>query len=193
MDKKTSNDIVMQTIVKVRTMAKRTSTFSDKLSAVQQELRQRRKQFLGTYLPVREFVLSGSDLDEEIVEALSDYLARQTISFWNNQTEDAESFCFRFYRLAFYALASGKVSRECVDDILRLAECLVRSREVFIIAMKEMLPSDMIGELYDFTESYNDEFYTVTLEEAVLGGICVLLGVLSSPLADTEQEHFEED
>ena len=190
---KTANELVAKAINKINNKTKRTSPFSDNLSSVQQELRQRRKQFLGSCVPAREFMLSASGFDEEMAEAVSSYLASRTIFFWNNQLEEAEEFCFRFYRLSLYALASGNIVGECIDDILRLAECLVRSRRVFMIALKEMVPTEMHGELYDFAEFYSAEYYEPTFEDAVLGGICVFLGVLTDPLADETPEITTED
>lgn len=185
---KTENELVVQAINKINNKTKRTSPFSNNLASVQQELRQRRKQFLCTYVPTREFMLSASGFDEETAEAVSDYLASQTIFFWNNRPEEAEEFCFRFYRLSLYALASGNIVGECIDDILRLAECLVRSRRVFMIALKEMVPAKMYGELYDFAEFYGAEYYKPAFEDAVLGGICAFLGVIADKAPELTTE-----
>lgn len=188
-----TNKIVAEAINRARSLSKRGSPFADKLSSVQQELRNRRKQFLGSYVPARELLLSDAGINDASIDALSRYLSAKTLAFWNVKGEDTEEFCFRFYRLALYALTGGKVACECIDDILRLSECLVRSRDVFVIAMKEMLPANMIGELYDFTESYSDEYYSVSFEDATLGGVCVFLGVLEDPLADVASESSKED
>lgn len=182
-----SRDSVSQIIHHVRTLTRRQAPFSDKLKDVTAELRTRRKQFLGSYVSIRRSVLSGAEIDDDIVSQLSEYLASRTVYYWYHKSEEAERFCFRFYRLTFYALASGKVSGECVDDILRLAEVLDTSIRVFVVAMQDMLPEDMVGELFDFTETSDKAFLSSsTFSEAVLGGICSFLGVLPDPLCEHE-------
>lgn len=52
--------------------------------------------------------------------------------------------------------------------------------------MKGLLPADMIGELFDFTESYEDTFFSASFEDAVLGAVAVFLGSLSDPVASKE-------
>ena len=155
--------------------------FSDSLSDVRKELRQRRKRFLGSYVPVCNMVKKDGIVDETLVHSLCELLAERTVYFWDNKPEEAQIFCVRFYKLAIYSLLCEKLSTECIDDIIQLAECLVRSRKIFKIALKDMLPSNLIGELFDFTESYDESFFTSTFEDAVLGSIAVFLGVLSDP------------
>ncbi len=164
----------------------REQPFSDSLSDIRKELRQRRKRFLGSHVSVCEMVKRDGIIDESLIQSLCEFLTERTVPFWDNKHKDAKTFCFRFYELSVYSLLYGNLSVECIDDIIQLAECLVRSRKVFKIALKEMLPSNMIGELFDFTESYNDIFFTSSFEDAVLGSISVFLGVLSDPFGDSE-------
>lgn len=185
MSYKYNEEVVSNLINKAQEQNGRKTTFSKELSAVQQELRERRKSLLGSYISARTLVRMRPLSAKDNIEELSRYLATRTIPFWNIFSDNAETFSFRFYRLALSAITSGRVGHESIDDILQLADCLVRNRRAFIIAMKELLPADMIGELYDFAESYGEVLYSVSFENAVLGGLCVFLGVLEDPVADS--------
>lgn len=184
--------LISELIFQIRSHRKRQSPFSNDLSAIRRELRQRRKHFLGSYISLEAIVDSNLSTKEEIITELSHYLASRTLFFWT-QDGATEDFCFRFYEIALYALSSGKVGDESVDDIIQLAECLVRSRRVFIDVVKKLLPADMIANLFFFTESYKDEFYTVLFEDAVLGAISVFLGIIEDPAAAPENYIAQED
>lgn len=165
---------------------RREHPFSDSLSEIRKELRQRRKRFLGSYISVCELVQKEDNvIDETLVQSMCEFLTKQTISFWDNKSAEAEVFCLRFYNLSIYSLLYGNLSVECIDDIIQLAECLVRSRMVFKIALSDMLPDNMIEELFDFTEAYDNSFFTSTFEDAVLGSVSVFLGVLSNPSSES--------
>lgn len=180
-----SQDKSLELVEKARGQIRRMSSFED-ISSIRKEIRQRRKHLIGSYISLERIVLSNEGLNEAATEELSKYLAERTVCFWNQQDPDAWHFCYRYYRLAISALASGGVGEESVDDIIQLAECLVRSRETYIIVMKGLLPADMIGELFDFTESYEDAFFSASFEDAVLGAVAVFLGSLSAPVASKE-------
>lgn len=193
MDVHDAETILPQLIRWARTRTRRSAPFAEKLSPIQKELRLRRQQFLGSYLPVRELVFSKSGVDDYTIEELSHYLASRSVLCWSFRDEDAEKFCHRFYRLAFYALSGGKVSGACIDDILHLVDCLVRSRKVFVVAMKDMLPQDMIGELFDFIDTADEIYFNAALADAILGGISVFLGVLKDPISIGEETKTEAD
>lgn len=160
---------------------KKTTDFMT-VSALRTEIRERRKHILGSHISLFPFVCNGTEINETYVEELSISLADRTVCFWGKRTAEATSFCRRFYILAFYALASGEVGDESIDDVIQLAECLVRSRDVFVTVLRSLLPVDMVSELFNFVEAYDDSYFSATFEDAVLGAIAVLLGVLADPL-----------
>ena len=86
--------------------------------------------------------------------------------------------------MAICAIAGGNVGQESIDDIIRLAECFVHSRRVFVIVMKKLLSQDMIGELFSLVESCDDQTFSPDFEDAVLAAVSVLLGVLEDPSPD---------
>ena len=157
------------------------------LMDLRKSLRTHRKSFLGSYISLSKYIQEGNAMGIGSVESLQNFLTKRTKHFWNTQNPDAEDFIDRFYTLTICCLLKGDLSYECIDDIIQLAECVVRSRTVFTIAAKEMLPKDMYGELFDFTEQYDDSYFTAAFEDAVLGAVSVLLGVLSDPFSEEEQ------
>ena len=156
------------------------------------ELRKRRKRFLGSSQSLCALVCTDGQVDDRRASELSAFLAERCMSFWNKENDSAECFCFQFFYLAICSIASGAVGDESIDDIIQLAETLVRSREVFCIVVKELVPSDMIGEMFDLTESYDDSFYTSTFEDAVLGAVSVYLGMLKDPIEQSDNCMDEE-
>lgn len=162
---------------------------ADKLSSVQRELRQRRQALLGSYISARDLFVDENGPNKEAIQVLSKYLANRTVCFWTNKPVDAETVCFRFYRLVFHALCSGQLGRECVDDIFQFSDILVRNRRAFLIAMKDLLPVDMVGELFDFMDSTaQPNFFSPYWGDAVLAGISVFLGVLTDPVKEACDE-----
>lgn len=161
------------------------------LMDLRKDMRQQRKGFLGSYISLRKYIKEKSAVEENPVETLCDYLTKRTKCFWENTNPNVEEFIYRFYNLTICCLLKGDLSYECIDDIIQLAECLIRSRTVFVIAAKEMLPSDMIGELFDFTEQYDDSYFSVTFEDAVLGAVSVLLGALEDPYSINDSRGAE--
>ena len=181
MDANHSKIRISELVDNARCRTRRKNSFED-VSSIRKEMRQRRKHLIGSYISLERIVCSNEGFDETAAEELSKYLAERTVCFWTRQDPGAWRFCYRYYLLAISALAGGEVGEESVDDIIQLAECLVRSRETYIIVMKDLLPSDMIGELFDFTESYDDAFFSAAFEDAVMGAVAVFLGSLSDPI-----------
>lgn len=157
------------------------------LMDLRKSLRTQRKGFLGSYISLRKYIQDGEETGALTVESLQSFLTKRTKYFWNSKKDDAEEFIDRFYNLAICCLLKGDLSYECIDDIIQLAECVVRSRIVFTIAAKDMLPKEMYGELFDFTEQYDDSYFTAEFEDAVLGAVSVLLEALADPFAEEEQ------
>lgn len=191
MEMRPGDDLISQMMQRVRRQTRRNSAFSDSLSDVQKELRTRRKFFLGSHVSLRMLVCAGDNngIDESAVDALSNYLAGRSAYFWKPQNANAETFLFRFYRLAITAIGGGNVGQESIDDLLQLATALVRSRRVFMIAMEDMLPAGMKEELVDFVENTDELYFGYGAEDAILGGLCVFLGVLPDMLsANTSEE-----
>ena len=120
---------------------------------------------------------------------MSEYLSKLTAHFWKKSHIEVKQCCFRFYEIALSLIAGGTVGNECIDDIIQLAECMVRSRSTFILVCKKTLPEKMIGTLFEFTDTYSEEMFDVTFEDAVLSAISVFLGVLPEPsLEEMERE-----
>lgn len=175
---------IQEILSQVRILANRKEPFSDNFMTVQRELRERRKLFLGSHISLRDIIWTDYMVDDLKVQALSQYLSKRTLHYWNVKGPKMEKFALHFYELSIHALCDGKVVGESIDDILQLAECLVQSKSVYIDAMKHMLCDNMISTLFEFTDSFD----TVPsyFESAVLASICVCLGVLTDPIIDSE-------
>ncbi len=158
---------------------------------LEKELRRRRKHYLGSYISLRNILEDSGGVNNEVVDALSQHLAKQTLLYWCYNDNDAESFCYHFYRLTMFALLSGEV-RECVDDIIQICSAMVRSKEVFQIVEQDMLPPEMFSELFSFLEDSCDEYFTMHFEDAVLFTIASFLGVLANPGASSATDNGEE-
>ena len=165
----------------------KTSPFSNNLSDIRQELRQRRKSFLSSYCSLKEIVTINGEISDELIEQFSRYLAKRASLLWINKPPEAEGFCYRFFVLAINALAFDQVSEECIDDIIQLAECLVRSKETFVMVGKQLLSPDWEQELYNFTDEYVRDFYVPHFSDAVLGAVSVYTGALEDPLKDEKR------
>lgn len=187
-----SGKTIQELITHARFRQRRGSPVFQDLYAVREELRERRKQLLGSYISLERLIRNGASLDENAIEVLSEYLASRTLSLLPKGTFILDDLCYRFYRLAIYAIGSGDVGNETVDDIIQLAECLVRSQDIFITVTRNLLPPDMIGELFDFVESNDTTIFTSNFEDAVTGAIAVFLGALEDPVALSAQSGEEE-
>jgi len=172
--------------------ARASRPYFENLHDIRFELRQRRKSFLGSSQSLCEIVCVDGQVDDGRVSKLSTFLAARCLSFWSKKDDRAARFCFQFFYLAICSIAGGNVGDESIDDIIQLAEALVRSREVFCIVVKELVPADMVGEMFDLTESYDDSFYTSTFEDAVLGAVSVYLGMLKDPIEQSDNGTDEE-
>lgn len=193
MYKQDSENTTFSILQQVRIATKRNAPFSDKIQDVETELRLRRRQFLGSYLPVRQLVFSCAESEDAAIEALCAYLTSRTMPFWSSTGQTAAEYCYAFYKLVICALTGGRVRDECVDDILRLSEVLTENPAVFTIAVKNMLMPDTVGELFNFVD--NQEYQSLDITQfphAVLGGICVLLGVLPDPCRSPAEENEKE-
>jgi len=167
--------------------SRKTSPFSDSLGDIRKELRQRRKSFLSSFCSLKEIISIDDEVSNELIEQFSRYLAERAALLWINKPPEAEGFCYRFFVLAIHALAFDQVSGECIDDIIQLAECLVRSKETFIMVGKQLLSSDWEEELYNFTDEYSRAFYVPYFSDAVLGAISVYTGALEDPVKDEKR------
>lgn len=151
------------------------------LHAIKTQLRYRRQTLLGSHISLISLVSDENGVKEETVQELAAYLSDKTVLFWDKKGKDGADFCRRFYLLAILALTGGNVGGETVDDILVVAETLVRTKDIFITVLKDLLPQDRIGELFDFTDSYDEAMLSASFEAAVLGALSVFLGVLEDP------------
>lgn len=147
-------------------------------------LRQRRKNLLGSHITLWSLLEKENAISDEDIDIFASYLARQTLQFWRPRGKDAETFCYRFYRLSLFALLSGSV-QESIDDLIQLSGALVRSKQVFQIAMEDMLPPRLFSELLHFLEDAEEEFFVPFLEphfeDAVLYTVASFLGTLAVP------------
>ena len=177
-------------ITQVRISSKNQKASFGNLYSVREELRLRRKNLIGSYISLEEIVGQGDAISEPLVEELSEYLAQRTVTLWPQQSAINVPLYKSFYSLAITAVASGKVGNESVDDIIQLAECLVRSRDIFTDVMRNLLPLDRIGELFRFV-SAEESCFAVGFEDAVLGSVAIFLGALEDPITDTETDTSE--
>lgn len=173
-------------IVQARKQTGRKVPIAKELHYIRVQLRERRKQFLGSYVSLGELIAGGHKPDEQMVEKISDYLAARTAVLWTAHLPEEYEFCHQFYELAIYATCGGGVGGESIDDIIQLASCLVRSKEVYVDVMRGLLPKDMIAAMFRFIEEYPAEYYHTAFEDAVMGAISVFLGALADPLTSEE-------
>ena len=164
----------------------------DNFSEIRIELRQRRKMFLGSFTSLRAVVCANGKLSDDKISELSTFLALRATALWDKKYEKSEAFCRQFFMLAINAIAGGEVGDETMDDLIQLAETLVRSKEIFVYVMKDLLPDDLVSELFELTESYDSDLYTASFEDAVLGAIAIYLGTLKDPI-ENETSHADEE
>ena len=167
--------------------SRKTAPFSNNLGDIRKELRQRRKSFISSYCSLKEIITIDDKISDELIEQFSRYLAKRASLLWINKPPEAEGFCYRFFVLAIHALVFEQVSGECIDDIIQLAECLVRSKETFVMVGKQLLSPDWEEELHNFTEEYYREFYVPYFSDAVLGAVSVYTGALEDPVKDEKR------
>lgn len=173
--------LLLESIIsKARQENKLTSTRIKTLPTLRTELRVRRQEIIGSYISLSALICGPDGIQDTLATTLADYLARLSGSFWPGSDRPSKDFFLRFYDLALHMIAGGDIGNETVDDILQLAECVSRSKDVFIAVAKDLLPPNMIGDLFDFTDQY-DNFFVAKLEDAALGAVSVFLGALDEP------------
>lgn len=177
-----SVDYIVQMKEMARSLSRRNAPFAADLSSVRSELRVRRKRFLGSYVSISSLVCNNGEIDNDALCALVDYLTEQTLSFWGPHTTTKETFARHFYRITIYALASGAIGQECIDDLIQFAECLARSRRIFTIVLKDNLPEHLHDYISYITETYDQYHFDANFEDAVLGAVCVFLEVIGAPV-----------
>lgn len=178
-------------ISKARANTRKNNFVANDLSSIQKELREKRKTFLGSHISLRNLVISNFAINDDNVDELCTYLAKRSVHFWDNKSDETEQFCYHFYNIVIRGIASGKVGGESIDDIIQLADCLIKSKQVFVIVAKDILPKEMIGELFDFIDNSPKNYFCASFVDAVLGAISVLLGILKDPIIELD-EHVEE-
>ena len=179
-----ANTAYITTILEqTRKQLRRTHPWATELPQIQNELRERRKSFLGSYVSLAQMVQKNGVVCEEHVLDLCAYLSSRTMCFWRRTDERSNDFCLQFYEMAIYAIASGEVGDETIDDVIQLADCLVLSRDVFIVVMKELLQPEMISALFEFLELTEDVSLAPDFTHAVLGAVSTFLGALKDPCA----------
>ena len=167
--------------------------FDGGLKEVQRELRNRRKNFLGSHLSLRSLVYTDGQFNSQAVEELSRYMSIRVAHFWRFSHPDIEDFCFRFFVLTITAITYKRIANECVDDILQFANCLVNSRLAFTFVMEKPLPGEMMSDVHEFVNAYPEDFYKPSFVDAVLGAVCVLLGVIADPVPTERSSENEEN
>lgn len=166
---------------KIRQHTRRTSPFASQFYEMKRELRTRRKLFLGSDVPLADLVKVNGVIDDKLVTELSHYLTEQSLHFCAVQDYDRSRVFERFYSMSIYAFCEGVHGDGCLDDIIFSAECLARSKDSFVEYMKTMLPQELVGEMFAFTDLYADFLGSALFPEIVLGAVCVVLGVIKEP------------
>ncbi len=161
------------------------------LPSLKLELRKQRKHLLGSHISLRSFVCDNNGVNEALIEKMCDVLSGHTLLFWIYTNKKAKEFCHHFYDVVIHSLTYERLRDESVDDIIELAGCLSFSKDVFETVIRELIPPDRIGDLFYFTESYDDTFYTSAFADAVLGAVSVFLGALKNPATENsdKEEH----
>ncbi len=172
---------------KARVHRHRSTAFSSDLTDIQNEIRKRRMFFLGSSVPLTSIVWKGGTLSMEAVHTLSEYLSIRTTDLWNRPYDKELRFCRQFYEMCFVAIANKFIKSQCLDDVIRMASCLCHEgKTTFKIAMTDILPASYTDMLSAFVEAINGERLPATFEDAVLGAVCILLGVLEDPFVEEE-------
>ena len=185
-----SHNRINDILTRARSRVIRSAPVAHSRQEIEQELYRRRKNYLGSDIPLKYLLETNGVVEDRDIDALAHYLSEQTQQFWNRKDAEAKDFCYRFYRLSMFALRYGNI-RECVDDIFQLCQAMLRSREVFRYAEEDLLPPKMFCELYEFLDDADDTYFTPHFEDAVLFAIASLLGALDEAGRDTELNESE--
>lgn len=156
------------------------------VGAIRDRLRDERKNIIGSYVPLTTYLQINGTINHSLVEDLSHYLSAKAVALWPDRPAKASEFCGLFFSIALCAIAGGGVGEDSADDIILFSECLVRSRDVFVRVAKNLLPPEIISDLFALTEHYAPEYFSSNFEDAVLGAVSVFLGSLEDPISVNE-------
>jgi len=153
---------------------------------LERALRNLRKQYLGSDLSLEDFVCTEHGPDNNAIEELTSYLAKQAAVLMQmdhpNNTECEETFFYPFFWYSLHMFAGGQVGYPTFDDIILLAETYQNSLGAFEIVMEEDLPKDLVDEFRAWVMENN--IVPVGFSDAVQAAIAVLLGVMPDPKED---------
>lgn len=156
---------------------------TDDIKGVQAILRTHRKILLGTNVSLEKLIDSHGQYNEAKIYELSAYLAARSMCFISKDSNLSFELFQNFYWYSIQIIASGKIGNESVDDLIQLAECIVRSIEVYSIVAKDCLPELLHQSFEEWLNSMDVE-PAVELQDAVLGAVCVFVGRLKDPISE---------
>ena len=181
-----SNNITSEWLSAVldKARTKTVSSPADSINDVQAILRSHRKRLLGTAMSLTKLIGWSEQYNEEKIHELSAYLAARSMCFISRNTEFTLEFFQDFFWFSIQIIASGNIGKESVDDLIQLADCIVRSVEIYSIVAKDCL-NEALHEPFDEWISTMDGPPAAELQDAVLGAICVFVGRIKDPLCDS--------
>ena len=155
--------------------------FSNTLSEVQSELRRRRQGFLGSAVPLSRIVYDGNELDYSAASELSEYLSIRATALWGKPHEESLRLCRQFFELCM-VLPQWYL----LDDIIFLASILTHYSKVIFL---DVMTSIVDEQYHILANSFTSDYYAFcpqdsSFEDAVLGAVAILLGVLSDMEVD---------
>lgn len=178
-------DITSDWFKNVLSKARAKTAFSQAecLNDIQAVLRSHRKRLLGTAMSLEKLICSDEKYNEEKIHELSAYLAARSMCFISKDSSFTLEFFQNFYWYSVQLIASGEIGNESVDDLIQLADCIVRSVEIYSIVAKDCLPK-ALHQPFEEWISTMDVTPAAELHDAVLGAVCVFVGRLKDPLCD---------
>lgn len=157
-------------------------TPADSINDVQAILRSHRKRLLGTAISLKKIICSDEQYNEAKIYELSAYLAARSMCFISKDSSLTFELFQNFYWYSIQIIASGKIGNESVDDLIQLAECIVRSVEIYSIVAKDCMP-EILHQSFEEWVSFIDNQPEAEMQDAVLGAVCVFVGRLKDPLS----------
>lgn len=149
---------------------------------VENALRQKRKDYLGTGLELEIFVRCNHLPLENAVCQLSQYLGTQAAYHLNSEApEENAAFCTTFYYHCLQLYAYGCIGDDSFDDLIRLAEVYVQDPVILEIIAEDTLPQQIAQEWTDWLAE-NDRA-PIGFITATIGAVASLLGVLPAKTA----------
>lgn len=135
------------------------------------------------------FVLNDGEPNppDQVVSWFCSLFARHINDFFEDQNAYGwEEFCKKFAYFSVKQIVGGQIGHESFDDLILLAECLAKDKEVFRIVTE----SNLSPEDYEKAEEWLSETEEIPrgFADSVMAAICALLGVIRRQSMDEKEE-----